>query len=96
MLFGPGDPGNGKVRGGRRESEVSVGSDGGGAKRSARGGASGARTRVGICARCGVTFVASDADRRVTGAALRAHERVCPGGDRSGETVEPMAALRAP
>jgi hypothetical protein len=43
-----------------------------------------------------VTFVATEADRRPTTAALRAHQHVCPGGDRTGEIVESMAALRAP
>jgi len=45
---------------------------------------------VGACAVCGVAFAASDERRTDVLEVLRVHERICPGGIRTGHVVEPF------
>jgi len=46
-----------------------------------------------ICRHCGVLFVAAPADVAKTRHVVRAHESVCPGGARAGETANPFGSI---
>ena len=48
---------------------------------------------VSICRYCGVLFVAALADVAKIGHIVRAHESVCPGGARAGETANPFGSI---
>jgi hypothetical protein len=48
---------------------------------------------VGRCSTCGVAFAARPADRELVTHVLGAHERICPGGNRTGEVAHPVEAL---
>lgn len=50
---------------------------------------------VGTCSRCGVTYAGRRDDRGRLTLMLAAHERLCPGGSRSGETVTPLGKSAA-
>ena len=51
------------------------------------------RAVAGTCPACGVAFVTEPRFRAGTEAVLAAHARICPGGERTGETVDPFAAV---
>jgi len=48
---------------------------------------------VGVCRRCGVRFAGRPHHRLAVLGVLRAHESVCPGGDRDAEWAAPYEAL---
>jgi hypothetical protein len=50
---------------------------------------------VGMCAICRVTFFSSPDGEKLVQDLLRVHEMICPGGDRTGERVMPIAAKQA-
>jgi hypothetical protein len=50
----------------------------------------GARQIVGTCAACGVAFEGPRSRQADVEQVLRAHQRICPGGDRAGEMVTPF------
>lgn len=45
---------------------------------------------VGQCCECGVAFAGSVEQSAGVAQVWRAHESVCPGGDRAGEVVHPF------
>lgn len=45
---------------------------------------------VGVCERCGVTFLGTPAMQTAVAEVLRVHVLVCPGGGRHGEQVQPF------
>jgi hypothetical protein len=47
-------------------------------------------SHVGVCAACGVAFLAPAGRLEQTAELLRVHESICPGGDRAGEGVTPL------
>jgi hypothetical protein len=49
---------------------------------------------IGACHRCGVRFGARAVDAADTLATLRAHERICPGGNRLRDIVIPLGPVR--
>jgi hypothetical protein len=49
---------------------------------------------IGACQRCGVRFGAASVDAADTLAALRAHERICPGGSRLRDVAIPLGPVR--
>jgi hypothetical protein len=48
------------------------------------------RITVGTCATCGVRFVALPDRVEHTKEVLRVHALACPGGDRTGDVVQPF------
>jgi hypothetical protein len=50
--------------------------------------------RVGECPTCRVAFAGRRAESVSVGHLLRVHARICPGGDRMGEVVMPLEAVR--
>jgi len=45
---------------------------------------------VGHCSACGVAFGARRGQRNQVAHVLTVHERICPGGDRTGEVAFPF------
>jgi len=49
-----------------------------------------ARQTVGVCSRCGVRFAGPRNRVELAQRVLRAHERICPGGNRQSEVATPV------